>query len=103
MVDISTYYFKPLTDKKVKPKESFINFYVDECLDSKGTISSTRGIRRILDAKGENSDLTQVMEKKYQPLSPNKQERLLHILRKFEILFNGTLGPWKTAPVYLEL
>ena len=42
MVDVSNYDFKRLTEKIVKPEESFINLYVDKCLESKGTISSTR-------------------------------------------------------------
>ena len=43
------------------------------------------------------------MAKQCQHLSPNERERLLHLLRKFESLFDGTLGTWKTATVYLEL
>ena len=39
MVYFSTYDFKPLTENKVKPKESFINVYVNECLNSEGKIS----------------------------------------------------------------
>ena len=39
IVDVRTYEFKALKDKKVKPEESFINASVDECLDSEGTIS----------------------------------------------------------------
>ena len=71
MVDIRNYYFKPLTDKKVKPEESFINSYVDECLESEGTISSTRRIRRILDAKYRKAALNQVMSKQCQHIIPN--------------------------------
>ena len=62
MVDVSTYDFKPLTENKVKPEESFINVYIDECLDSEGTISSTPRIRRILDAKYEKDDLNKVTD-----------------------------------------
>ena len=40
MVYFSTYDFKPLTENKVKPEESFINAYVDKCLDSEGKIST---------------------------------------------------------------
>ena len=51
MVDFITYDFKPLTDNKVKPEESFINAYFDECPKSEDTISSTCRIHRILDVK----------------------------------------------------
>ena len=57
IVDISTYDFKPLTDNKVKPEESFINAYVNECLESKGIIISALKIRRTLDVKYQKSDL----------------------------------------------
>ena len=32
MVEIRNYGFTSITDKKVKPEESFINSYVDKCL-----------------------------------------------------------------------
>ena len=51
MVDVSNYDFKSITDKTVKLEESFVNSYVNECLESANTIKSTRRIRRILDAK----------------------------------------------------
>ena len=43
------------------------------------------------------------MDEQCQHLRPNKLERLLHILGKIEILFNGTQGTWKTPPVNLDL
>ena len=51
MVDLSNYKVKPLTEKIVKPKKSFINLYVNECLESESTISSTSRMRIILDTK----------------------------------------------------
>ena len=62
----------------------------------RSTISSTGRIRRILDSRYEKADLNQVMDKQCQHLSPNK---LLHILRKFEDLLDGTLCTWKTPLV----
>ena len=53
--------------------------HVDECLDYEGTISSTRRICRILDAKYEKADLIQVMDDKCQHLTPNERERLLYV------------------------
>ena len=63
MVDISNYGFKSITDRTVKPEESFVNLYADKCLESESEISSTRRMRRILDAKCENDDLNKVMTK----------------------------------------
>ena len=51
MVDVSNCDFKLLTDKTVIPEESFINSYIDKCLDTEGTIISTLRIRIILDNK----------------------------------------------------
>ena len=51
MVDVSNYNFKYITDKTVKPVESFVNSYIDKCLESDSTISSTHRMRKILDAK----------------------------------------------------
>ena len=57
MVDVINYDFKSITDKNVKPEESFVNSYVDKCLESDSAINSTRRMRRILDAKYEKVDL----------------------------------------------
>ena len=103
MIDLGNHEFKSLTEKIVKPEESFIISYVDKCLESEGTIISTCRIRRILYTKYKKSYLNQVMDKQCHHLIPNEQEKLLNILRKFESLFNGTLGTWKNAPLYLEL
>ena len=57
-------------------------------------------MRRILDAKYENSDLNEVMNKQYQTyLTTTERNRLLHILIKFEDLFDGTLDTWNNTPV----
>ena len=77
--------------------------YVSECFESESAISATRRIRRILDAKYEKVDLNKVMTKKFQHLNTKEPEKLLHLLRKYEDLFNGTLGTWNTTLVYLEL
>ena len=73
IVEVINYKFKYLTYKIVKPEESFINLYVNECLNSKSTIRSTHRMRRILDAKYENADLKKVTTKKCQHLSIKEQ------------------------------
>ena len=57
----------------------------------------------MLDAKYEKDDLNKVMTKTFQHLTATERYRLLHILKKFEDLFGGTLGTWDTNPLYLEL
>ena len=64
------------------------------------TKKSTRRIRRVLDAKYEKSDLNEVMTKQYQTyLTTTERNRLLHLLNKFEDLFDGTLDTWNNTPV----
>ena len=49
MVGVINYEFKSIPDKIVKPEEYFVKSYVDECIESDSTISSTRRMCRILD------------------------------------------------------
>ena len=57
----------------------------------------------ILDAKYEKADLHKVMENQYQHLTMTQRNELLKLLQKFEELFDGTLGTWKTDPVDFKL
>ncbi len=36
-------------------------------------------------------------------LSADQQKKLLQLLKKYESLFDGTLGDWKTKPVSFQL
>ena len=103
MVDVKNYEFNILTTETVKPEESFINAYVIECFESESSISATRKMRRILDAKYENAYLNKVMTEQCQHQNTKQYKRLLHLFRKYEYLFDGTLGTWNTTPVDLEL
>ena len=58
---------------------------------------------RILDRKYEKADLNKVMDEQCQHLTSTERYRLLHILRKFKDMFDGTLGTWNTTPVDLGL
>ena len=58
---------------------------------------------RILDAKCEKEDLNKVMNKQFQHLNTKERKRLINLLRKFEDMFDSTLGMWKTTIVELEL
>ena len=101
MVDISNYNFNIITDKTVKPEESFINLYANECLKSDSAISATCRMRIILDVKYKKSDLNKVMTKKCQHLNNKERKILLILLRKFKDMFDGMLGTWNTTPVDL--
>ena len=60
-------------------------------------------MRRILDARYKKVNLNKIMIEQCQHLTTTERHRLLHLLNKFEYLFDGTLGTWKTTPVDLEL
>ena len=51
IIDVINYDFEPLRGGVVKPEVSFINAYVNKCLESEGSIISTRIMYRIIDAK----------------------------------------------------
>ena len=69
MVDVSNCNFNIITAKTVTPEESFINSYINECIESESAISTTLRMRRILDAKYKHEDLNKVMTKQYQHLN----------------------------------
>ena len=93
MVDVINYDFNIITDRTVKPEEYVINSYGNGCFEPKSAISATRRMRNILDAKYKKEDLNRVMIEQCQHLNTGKRKRLLNLLRKFEDLFDGTLGP----------
>ena len=59
-------------------------------------------IQSILDAKYTKADLKSLTDA-CPLLSEVEKEHLLNLLKKFEHLFDGTLGNWNTDPVDLEL
>ena len=69
MVDVNNYDCSILTEKIVKPDESFINVYVSECFESESEISAPCRMRSILDTKYEKSELNKVMTKKCQHIN----------------------------------
>ena len=59
-------------------------------------------IQSIMDLKHSKADLKSTVQET-QHLDKPQQDKLLKVLQKFEPLFDGTLGSWKTSPVELEL
>ena len=59
-------------------------------------------IQSILNAKYCPADLNKLVQECEQ-LNKEEQEKLLVLLQKYENLFDGTVGTWKTAPVELHL
>ncbi len=75
------------------------NFHI---ADDENMSTETDRIQKILDAKYEKADLTDICNKQTQ-LQAEQREKLLTLLRKHEPLFDGTLGKWTGTEVELEL
>jgi hypothetical protein len=70
--------------------------------EPKVTAEATDRIVKILDSDYHKADLWKVVAKATQ-LNKRQQLSLLRLLRKYEALFDGTLGKWNTDPVNIEL
>jgi hypothetical protein len=55
------------------------------------TRSATKRMVKILDAKYEKADLPAIIRENYN-LTASNREKLLSVLHKFELPFDGTLG-----------
>jgi hypothetical protein len=64
---------------------------------------ATKRVTRILDAKYQKADLQSIVRDDCKHLSANQQKKLLQLLKKYESLFDRTLGDWKTKPVSVQL
>jgi hypothetical protein len=56
-----------------------------------------------LDAKDKQTDLQSIVRDNCKHLSANYQQKLLKLLIYYELLFDGTLGNWKTKPVSFQV
>jgi hypothetical protein len=67
------------------------------------TREQTQRTVKILDAKYEKADLPAIVAQNCKHLNARQQQMLLKLLQDFEMLFDGTLGDWKTKPVGFQL
>ena len=58
---------------------------------------------KILDAKYEKAGLPAIIRENCSDLTASGREKLLSVLLKFKLLFDGTLGNWKLLPVSFKL
>ena len=61
-------------------------------MEPQSTQDATQCAMRILDAKYRKADLQSVVRDNCKHLSADQQKKLLQLLKKYELLFNGTLG-----------
>jgi hypothetical protein len=72
-------------------------------MEPQSTQDATKRVTWILDAKYQKADLQSIVKGKCKHLSTDQQKKLLQLLTKYETLFDGTLGDWKTKPVSFQL
>ncbi len=56
-----------------------------------------------MDAKYEKADLPAIIRENCSHPKASNRKKLLSVLLKFKLLFDGTLGDWKLPPVSFEL
>jgi hypothetical protein len=66
-------------------------------------LEATKRCVKFLDANYKKADLPSVVKDNCSHLNLDEQAKLLEFLMKYEDLFDGTLGDWKTEPVSVEL
>jgi hypothetical protein len=63
------------------------------------TRSATKPMVKFLDAKYEKADLPTIIRENHSHLTASDREKLLSVLLKFKLLFDGSVGDWKLMPV----
>jgi hypothetical protein len=71
-------------------------------MEPQSTQDATKHVTQFLDAKYQTADLQSIVNDKCKHLSANQQKMLLQLLTKYELLFDGTLGDWKTKLVSFQ-
>jgi hypothetical protein len=72
-------------------------------MEPHSTQDATKRVMRVLDAKCQKADIQSIVRDNYKHLSADKQKKLLQLLKKYESLFDGTLGDWKTKTILFQL
>jgi hypothetical protein len=72
-------------------------------MELQSTQDATQCATQILDATYSKADLQSVVRDDCKHLSANQQKKLLQLLKKYGLLFDGTLGDWKTKQVSFQL
>ena len=67
------------------------------------TEEATQRVIQILDANYKKAVIHAIVKDNCSHLTVSQQAMLLKVLTRFESLFDGTLGDWKTKPVSLPV
>jgi hypothetical protein len=72
-------------------------------MEPKSTQDATKRANQILDAKYNKADLKSTVKESCKHLSANQKKNLLQLLMKYELVFDGTLGDWRTKLISFQL
>jgi hypothetical protein len=72
-------------------------------MEPQSTQDATKCVTRILDSKYQKADLQSIVRDNCKHVSADQQNKVLQLLKKYETLFDGTLGDWKTKLVSFQL
>jgi hypothetical protein len=72
-------------------------------MEPHSTQDATKHVTWILEAKYKKADLQSIVRDNCKHLSANQQKKLLQLLKKYELLFDGTFGDWKIKLVSFQL
>jgi hypothetical protein len=68
-------------------------------MEPHSTQDATKHVMQILDTKYKKADLQTFVRDNCKHLNASQQKKLLQLLKKYEMLFDGTLGDWKAKLV----
>ena len=88
--------------RKYQLNKRELQAFISESKEPVVTQKATDRIIKLLDAKYQKADLRAVVQKATH-LNSRQREMLYALLIKYEDIFDGKLGEWKTDPVELEL
>ncbi len=80
-----------------------LKLYNSLAMEPQSTQDATKHATQILDTKSKKADLQSVVQDNCKHQSAYQQNTLLQLLKKYESLFYGILGDWKTKPVSFQL
>jgi glutamyl/glutaminyl-tRNA synthetase len=92
----------PMRDPDCFEKENIEDFEQEIFLMHDPDTTEVERIQQILDAKYAPANLKAECNK-CKHLTKPEQQTLHNLLKKYESLFDGTLGKWKTTPIKIEL
>ena len=88
--------------KQLSDSNDLNNLY-REHIEPNSTCEATNSVLEILDANYQKANLAEIVNDYSTHLSNPERHKLLKLLTEFEVLFNGTLGDFKTNPISFEL